>query len=70
MTEPPSYEFELRAADERKRLQASVVELKSRVRETLDVKKTVKNHVWMMSAIAGAFGLISGYAVTGLFVRH
>jgi len=70
MTEPPSYEFELRAADERKRLQASVVELKSRVRETLDVKKTVKNHVWMMSAIVGAFGFISGYAITGLFVRH
>jgi hypothetical protein len=70
MTEPPSYEFELRAADERKRLQASVVELRSRFKESLNVKKNVGDHAWLASAIVVLLGLFSGYAVAGLFVRH
>jgi hypothetical protein len=70
MTEPPSYEFELRAADERKRLQASVVELRSRFKESLNVRKNVGDHVWLASAIVVLLGLFSGYAVAGLFVRH
>ena len=35
----PSYTLELRAADQRRRLQSSLSELRSRLRESFDIKK-------------------------------
>jgi hypothetical protein len=70
MSTLPIYELELRASDQRKRLQASVTELKSRVRESLDVKRTASQHLWLVGGIVAALALASGYAVTGLFTRH
>lgn len=70
MSSLPLYELELRAADERRRLQNSVTELKSRVRENLDVTKAARKHVWWAGAGLAAVGLLSGYAITGLFTRH
>jgi hypothetical protein len=70
MSSLPIYELELRANDERRRLQSSVTELKSRVRENLDLGKTARRHVWWVGGIVAVLGLMSGYAVTGLFTRH
>lgn len=70
MSSLPIYELELRAADERRRLQSSVTELKSRVRENLNVSKVARKHVWWAGATVALVGLLSGYAVTGLFTRH
>lgn len=70
MSSLPIYELELRATDERKRLENSLGELKSRMRETLDIKKNARQHVWLAGGILAFLGLLSGYTVTGLFTRH
>jgi hypothetical protein len=61
--------LEVRAADQRRRLQSSVHQLKDRVREKLDVKRNVSHHVLLASAIAGAFSLALGYGFAGMFTR-
>jgi hypothetical protein len=61
--------LEIRAADQRRRLQSSVHELKDRVREKLDVKRNVRHHVLLASAIGGAFSLALGYGFAGMFTR-
>jgi hypothetical protein len=40
----PIYELEIRASDHRRRLQASVTELKSKVRESLDMNRAARLH--------------------------
>jgi hypothetical protein len=70
MNTVPSPDLELRAADERRRLHSSVVELKSRVRETLDVKRNARKHVMLGSGIAAFLSLILGYGFAGIFTRH
>lgn len=70
MGELPSYDLELRAADERRRLHRVVAELRSRVQEDLDINKQTREHLGAASGIAAVLGLALGYSVTGLFVRH
>lgn len=70
MSTIPSSDLELRAADERRRLHSSVVELKSRVRETLDVKRNARKHVLLGSGIAALLSLILGYGFAGIFTRR
>ncbi len=70
MSTIPSSDLELRAADERRRLHSSVVELKSRVRETLDVKRNARKHVLLGSGIAASLSLILGYGFAGIFTRR
>ncbi len=69
MSTAPTYTLEVRAADERRRLQSSVAELKSRVREKLDVRRTARQHLPTLSAAAGLLGLALGYSFTGIFTR-
>jgi len=70
MSGVPLYELELRAHDERQRLQSSVLELRSRIRENMDVTKNAREHVWLASAVVAGLGILSGYAVAGLFTRY
>jgi hypothetical protein len=70
MDELPSYDLELKAADERRRLHGSLAELRSRVHDELDVKKRVREHLGSACAVAVVLGLGLGYSVTGLFVRN
>jgi hypothetical protein len=70
MGELPSYDLELKAADERRRLHGTLAELRSRVHEELDLKKHVREHLGAACAVAAIVGLGLGYSVTGLFVRN
>lgn len=70
MTELPSYDLELKAAEERRRLHGTLAELRTRVHEELDVKKRVREHLSVACAIAGLLSLGIGYSVGGLFVRN
>ncbi len=70
MNELPSYDLELKAADERRRLHSSLAELKSHVRDTLDVNKNASEHLGLACALAIAVGLGTGYSLTGMFTRH
>jgi hypothetical protein len=68
MTNPPlSDALEQRAASQRQRLHDSVTELRSNVREHLDVKKAARTYVWRASATAGLLALALGYAIAGAF---
>jgi len=66
----PTHELELRAADQRRRLHASVHELKDHVRESLDVKKQAREHVLLASGVAAAVGAAVGYGVAGMFTSR
>jgi len=66
----PAHELELRAADQRRRLHASVHELKDHVRESLDVKKQAREHVLLASGVAAAVAAAVGYGVAGMFTSR
>ncbi|HZD92887.1 MAG TPA: hypothetical protein VE133_01450 [Candidatus Sulfotelmatobacter sp.] len=59
--------LEKRAADQRRQLHNTVLELRHSVQEKLDVKRNVRNHLGMAAGIMGVAGLILGYAVAGIF---
>jgi len=69
MNTNPAETLELRAADQRRRLRSSVHELKDRVREKLDVKRNISQHVLLASAVAGAVSLAFGFGFAGMFTR-
>jgi hypothetical protein len=70
MTELPSYDLELKAAEERRRLHGTLAELRSRVHEELDVKKRVREHLGLACGIAALLSLGLGYSAAGLFVSN
>lgn len=59
--------LEKQAADQRRQLHNTVAELRQSVRERLDVKRNLREHLWSASAAAGVLGLVAGYAVMGVF---
>lgn len=66
----PPQTLEVRAADERLRLQSSVDELRSRLKERLDVKRIARRYLPGASAVAALLGLGVGYSVAGIFTRR
>lgn len=70
MSTLPSYELELKAADERKRLHSSVIELKARVRQTLDVTNNAREYVVPISSVAALVSAVVGYTFAGMFTRR
>lgn len=66
---PPDV-LEKRAADQRRQLHHSVTELRQSVRERLDVKRNVREHVWPAAGLMALAGLALGYIMTGIFTRH
>jgi hypothetical protein len=68
MTDIPSYDLELKAANERRRLHEAVEELKSQIREELDVKHQARQHLGLACSVAMLLGLAGGYTLTGFFV--
>jgi hypothetical protein len=61
--------LERRAAEQRQQLHQSVVELKDSVRERLDVKRNMRDHLWSVSGGLAVVGLVLGYSVAGIFTR-
>jgi hypothetical protein len=59
--------LEKRAADQRRQLHNTVIELRQSVQEKLDVKRNVRNNLGVLAGIMGITGLIAGYAMTGIF---
>lgn len=59
--------LEKRAAEQRQQLHHSVSELKDSVRERLDVKRNVREHLWGISGGLALVGLVVGYTVAGIF---
>jgi ElaB/YqjD/DUF883 family membrane-anchored ribosome-binding protein len=59
--------LEKRAADQRRQLHNSVSELRQSVRERLDVKRNVRDHLWSASGVVALVGLVAGYAMAGVF---
>ena len=70
MTDLPSYDLELKAADERRRLRNAVDQLKSQIRDELDVKNQARQHLGLACGVAMFLGLAAGYAFTGFFVHR
>jgi ElaB/YqjD/DUF883 family membrane-anchored ribosome-binding protein len=58
--------LEKRAADQRRELQNSVIELRQTVREKLDVKRNVRDYVWPAAGVMAVVGLVLGYAVASI----
>lgn len=68
MTSPlPADVLEARAAEQRSRLHNAVAELRSRVRDRLDVRRNLSDNFWPAAAVAAVTMLILGYAMAGLF---
>lgn len=70
LTRMPPETLEVRAADERRRLQSSVEELRWQLRERLDVKKIARQYLPVASAVAAFLGLGAGYGFAGIFTRR
>ena len=59
--------LESRASEQRRRLHNDVAELRSVVREKMDVRKNVAPYVFPVSGVAALIGLVFGYAAAGIF---
>ena len=66
-TFPAAEVLEARAAEQRLQLHNSVVELKSTLRERLDVKKAAREHIAPATGAAAVLGLVLGYSLTAIF---
>lgn len=61
--------LERKAAEQREQLHSSVVELRHGVKERLDVKRNVREHLGMVSGALAVAGLALGFTLTGVFTR-
>lgn len=60
--------LEQQAANERERLHQSVTELRSSVRQRLDVRTAAQSYLWPISAAAGMLAFALGYGIAAIFV--
>jgi hypothetical protein len=66
----PAEVLEARAAEQRRQLHNSVQNLRSAVRDRMDLKRNVRQHFLPAAGLVGLAGLVFGYSITGLFTRH
>lgn len=66
----PTDILELRAAEQRRKIHNSVSELRTQMRDKLDVKKNAGEYVWPASGVVGLVGLVFGYSLAGIFTRY
>lgn len=65
----PNDVLEQRAEEQRRRLHDSVLQLKSSMRERLDVKRNAREFFWPAAGVLSLVGLVLGYGLTGIFTR-
>jgi len=70
MSDLPSYDLELKAAEDRQHLHKSVEQLRSQLRDRLDLQKNVRNHLLGVCSVAMVVGLAAGYGVTSIFLHR
>lgn len=63
----PTDILEVRAAEQRKRIHESVLELRQQVSQKLDVRRKAQEYALPAAGAAALVGLIAGYAATGVF---
>ncbi len=63
----PADMLELRAAEQRRRIQSSVLELRGKIEDKLDVRKRASEYVVPASGAAVLVGLLLGWGVAGIF---
>lgn len=61
--------LERKAAEQRRQIHDSVVELRHSVKERLEIKRIVQEHLWSVAGTMATVGLVLGYAVAGVFTR-
>jgi hypothetical protein len=66
----PADILETRAEDQRRALHNRVTELRSTLRESLDLKKNAREYLWPAAGVAGFLGLVLGYGFTGIFTAR
>ena len=59
--------LEQRAAMQRRQLHNTVSELRQSVKQKLDVKRNVREHIWPATGVMILLGLTLGYTITGVF---
>jgi hypothetical protein len=70
MTNPlPAEVLEQRAVEQRRRLHDSVAELRSTVRQRLDVKRTAREHFWPVASVVSLAMLLLGYGMASILRR-
>ena len=65
-----SRDIEVKAAEERQRLHASVAELRSCLGDTISIKKNTRRHLGIACGMAAIIGLTTGYSLAGIFTGH
>jgi hypothetical protein len=65
----PFDELEIRAAEQRRQIHATVTELRETVKERLDLKRNVRERLGPATGIMVLLGLVLGFAVAGVFTR-
>lgn len=66
----PTDILEVKAEEQRRRLHNSVAELRTQMREKLDVKRNARQYVWPASGLVALIGLVIGYGFGGIFTRY
>ena len=63
----PADILEVRAAEQRRRIHNSVLELRGQIEEKLDVRKKATEYVLPASGVAALVGLVFGYGAAAVF---
>jgi hypothetical protein len=70
MTSQVPFEIlEERAAQQRRQLHNSVSQLRSTLRERLDVKRAAREYLVPAAGVTGLLALVIGWGLGGIFVR-
>ena len=73
MSSLPIDDLERQAAADRRHLDNSVIDLrhavKERVKDRLDIKRRLREHVWPAAGVLAIIGLVVGIVIAGVFTR-
>lgn len=67
MSTLPTSDLQLRAADQRRRLHGTIVELRQTMQQRLDIKNNARQYVGISSAAAAFFSMFLGYGFAAMF---